>query len=81
MFRHSHDCPTKVTGGCQMCKKIWALLNLHAKGCTTAACPVPKCRQLRELRRQQAARQEDARRMAYQNMLRKQMAAQQQGKA
>jgi E1A/CREB-binding protein len=37
-------CQQKVTGGCGLCKKMWCLLNLHAKSCTTTNCPVPRCR-------------------------------------
>jgi E1A/CREB-binding protein len=38
------QCQQKVTGGCHLCKKMWCLLNLHAKSCTTSDCPVPRCR-------------------------------------
>ncbi len=75
LFQHAMACPLKVTGGCQMCKKMWGLLNLHAKSCTRSDCPVPRCRELKEMRRRQAARQEDQRRMAYQKMLRTQATA------
>jgi hypothetical protein len=44
LFQHAVQCQLKVTGGCQLCKKMWCLLNLHAKGCTTTDCPVPRCR-------------------------------------
>ncbi|KIY94311.1 E1A/CREB-binding protein [Monoraphidium neglectum] len=72
LFQHAVQCQLRVTGGCQLCKKMWCLLNLHAKGCTTTDCPVPRCRELRDLKRRQAARQDKARRMAYQQMLRTQ---------
>ena len=81
LFQHAVQCLLKVTGGCQMCKKMWCLLNLHAKSCSRADCPVPRCRELKELRRRQTARQEEQRRKAYQNMLRQQMVAQQQQRA
>ena len=53
---------------------MWALLQLHAKQCTCSigACPVPRCNELRELRRRQLARQEEARRTNYVNTLRHQ---------
>jgi E1A/CREB-binding protein len=72
LFQHAVQCQLKVTGGCQLCKKMWCLLNLHAKSCTAAECPVPRCRELRDLRRRQALRQDKARRAAYQQMLRAQ---------
>jgi E1A/CREB-binding protein len=51
---------------------MWALLQLHAKQCQESNCPVPRCRELRNVRMRQAARQEAQRRSGYQNMLRKQ---------
>jgi E1A/CREB-binding protein len=44
LFQHVVQCTQKVTGGCHLCKKMWCLLNLHAKSCTTSDCPVPRCR-------------------------------------
>jgi hypothetical protein len=44
LFQHAVQCTLKVTGGCHLCKKMWCLLNLHAKSCTTSDCPVPRCR-------------------------------------
>ena len=60
---------------------MWALLQLHAKQCQETSCPVPRCRELREMRRRQVARQEGQRRTAYQAMLRQQAAAHQQSQA
>lgn len=54
---------------------MWALLQVHAKQCQEASCPVPRCRELREMRRRQVARQEAQRRSGYQQMLRKQAAS------
>ena len=54
---------------------MWSLLQLHAKGCQATECPVPRCRELREMRRRQIVRAEDQRRAGYQNMKRSQAAA------
>eukprot|EP00878_Enallax_costatus_P031506 GHUV01034456.1.p1 GENE.GHUV01034456.1~~GHUV01034456.1.p1 ORF type:complete len:308 (+),score=93.52 GHUV01034456.1:203-1126(+) len=70
LFQHAVQCQQKVTGGCHLCKKMWCLLNLHAKSCTTSDCPVPRCRELKELRRRQTAHIEQKRRAAYANMMR-----------
>lgn len=70
LFQHAVQCTQKVTGGCHLCKKMWCLLNLHAKSCTTSDCPVPRCRELKELRRRQTAHIEQKRRAAYSNMMR-----------
>lgn len=72
LFRHAMSCKTKVTNGCQYCRRVWMLLQTHSKLCTRADCPVPRCRELREIRRRQAARQEDKRRAAYRQMLEQQ---------
>lgn len=57
------------------CRRMWSLLQLHAKGCQAANCPVPRCRELREMRRRQIARAEDQRRVGYQQLLRNQAMA------
>jgi E1A/CREB-binding protein len=44
LFAHAVSCEVKVTGGCTVCKKMWCLLNLHAKSCTSSDCAVPRCR-------------------------------------
>ncbi len=44
LFQHSVMCPLKITGGCNMCKKMWLLLTMHAKSCTDPECPVPRCK-------------------------------------
>ena len=75
LFNHAVTCKTKITGGCPFCRRMWALLQAHSKICNAMDCPVPRCRELRQLRRQQAARQEDARRKAYRKMLKQQAAA------
>ncbi|GAB4815528.1 hypothetical protein N2152v2_002574 [Parachlorella kessleri] len=75
LFNHALSCPKKIAGGCPYCRRMWALLQAHAKTCTASDCPVPRCSQLRELRRHQAARQEEKRRAAYRAMLRAQAAA------
>ena len=45
------------------------MLQLHARGCQQPECPVPRCRELREMRRRQIQRQEDARRSNYMQMM------------
>jgi len=56
-----------------VCRRMWALLQLHAKQCNVADCPVLRCRELRQMRRLQMQRQEEKRRVAYKNMLRNQV--------
>lgn len=61
-----------VCVGVAACRRMWMLLQVHAKQCQNNDCPVPRCRELREMRRRAVARQEDQRRVAYQAMLRNQ---------
>lgn len=58
---------TRVQGGCAICRRIWALLQIHARQCRRDACMVPKCRQLKEQLRalaQQQAQMDERRRAA-----------------
>jgi E1A/CREB-binding protein len=73
MYHHAMQCPVKLAGNCQYCRRMWMLLQMHATQCTVPNCQVPRCTQLRTLRRRQATRQEDKRRAAYRTMLRQQM--------
>jgi E1A/CREB-binding protein len=69
LFQHSLTCQTKATGGCQYCRRMWALLQLHAKSCVTPNCPVPRCRDLKNYRRYAQAQAEQRRRMHYHKMM------------
>ena len=51
-------------------RRMWMLLQVHAKQCQRSDCPVPRCKELREMRRRAVVRQEDQRRVAYKNMVR-----------
>ena len=44
LFNHALTCPKKIAGGCPYCRRMWALLQAHAKTCTASECPVPRCR-------------------------------------
>lgn len=60
VLNHGRTCTQlKTTGSCDLCRRIWALLQLHARKCKVSMCPVPKCMAIRErllqLKRQQQA--------------------------
>jgi E1A/CREB-binding protein len=74
LFHHAVACPHKVAGGCPLCRRMWGLLQVHAKQCGELGCPVPRCRELREARRRQAAKADEQRRAAYQQLMRGQAA-------
>jgi len=52
LLKHGAQCQIKATGGCNVCKRIWALLQIHARQCKAQQCPVPNCMAIRERVRQ-----------------------------
>jgi len=52
LLKHGAQCQIKATGGCNVCKRIWALLQIHARQCKASSCPVPNCMAIRERVRQ-----------------------------
>jgi E1A/CREB-binding protein len=48
LLAHGNKCTIKVQGGCAVCRRIWALLQIHARQCRRPTCQVQKCRQLKE---------------------------------
>merc|ERR1712161_119674 len=52
LLKHGAQCQVKATGGCNVCKRIWALLQIHARQCKAQPCPVPNCMAIRERVRQ-----------------------------
>ena len=42
------QCKMRATGGCPTCKRIWALLQIHARQCqVSSGCLVPRCHDLK----------------------------------
>jgi len=67
LLKHGGECTIRVQGGCQVCRRIWALLQIHARQCRNPTCSVPKCRVLKEKMRmlmQQQQQMDDRRRDA-----------------
>jgi hypothetical protein len=48
LLNHGASCKIKAHGGCNVCKRIWALLQIHARQCKTDNCPVFNCLAIRE---------------------------------
>lgn len=44
LFRHAHGCTIRLSGGCDVCNKIWLLLRMHSRKCEDSSCLVPRCR-------------------------------------
>ncbi|GAB4825824.1 BTB/POZ and TAZ domain-containing protein 3 [Ancistrocladus abbreviatus] len=59
LIRHFFSCKTRVPGGCNQCKRMWQLLELHSCMCSEPeSCKVPLCRQFKEKMRQQSKKEE-----------------------
>ncbi|KAH9307668.1 hypothetical protein KI387_035579, partial [Taxus chinensis] len=43
LFRHGMNCKTGEVHGCTTCKKMWCLLQLHARACKESECCVHRC--------------------------------------
>ncbi|KAF8689726.1 hypothetical protein HU200_041676 [Digitaria exilis] len=48
LFHHGKQCKTRTSGGCRLCKQMWRLIHLHARGCKESQCNIPRCRDLKE---------------------------------
>eukprot|EP00250_Pteridium_aquilinum_P011855 c20351_g2_i1 orf=875-5692(+) len=70
LFRHGFSCKTRASGGCQLCKRMWYLLQLHSRACKEAECRVPRCKDLKEHLRRLQQQQESRRRNAVMEMMR-----------
>mmetsp|Transcript_19184 Transcript_19184/g.24436 ORF Transcript_19184/g.24436 Transcript_19184/m.24436 type:complete len:931 (+) Transcript_19184:3-2795(+) len=58
LLKHGAQCQIKANGGCNVCKRIWALLQIHARQCKQSTCPVPYCMSIRERFRQLTMQQQ-----------------------
>lgn len=68
-LNHEQKCELKAAKGCPDCRRIGALLSLHARSCREDNCKVPNCTLIRDHNRQMEARQQlmDDRRRAKMN--------------
>ncbi|MCE3214699.1 hypothetical protein HAX54_053074 [Datura stramonium] len=74
LFRHGIQCKIRVSGGCVLCKKMWYLLQLHARACRESECHVPRCRDLKEHVRRMQQQSDSRRRAAVMEMMRQRAA-------
>jgi len=58
LLKHGAQCQIKATGGCHVCKRIWGLLQIHARQCKETTCRVPNCVSIRERFRQLTKQQQ-----------------------
>ncbi|XP_020581163.1 LOW QUALITY PROTEIN: histone acetyltransferase HAC1-like [Phalaenopsis equestris] len=78
LFRHGINCKIRASGGCVLCKKMWYVLQLHARACKESECHVPRCKDLKEHLKRLQQQSESRRRAAVMEMMR-QRAAELQG--
>ncbi|CAN0840429.1 Histone acetyltransferase HAC12 [Linum grandiflorum] len=74
LFKHGINCKTRASGGCVLCKKMWYLLQLHARACKESQCNVPRCRDLKEHLRRLQQQADSRRRAAVMEMMRQRAA-------
>ncbi|KAJ0968676.1 hypothetical protein J5N97_021553 [Dioscorea zingiberensis] len=74
LFRHGIQCKTRVSGGCTLCKKMWYLLQLHARACKESECHVPRCKDLKEHLKRLQQQSDSRRRAAVMEMMRQRAA-------
>ncbi|XP_052177038.1 histone acetyltransferase HAC1-like [Diospyros lotus] len=74
LFRHGIQCKIRASGGCVLCKKMWYLLQLHARACKESECHVPRCRDLKEHMRRLQQQSDSRRRAAVMEMMRQRAA-------
>ncbi|PKA49281.1 Histone acetyltransferase HAC1 [Apostasia shenzhenica] len=48
VFQHGVNCNIRQKGGCNLCKKMWCIILMHARSCTKLVCSVPRCKDIRE---------------------------------
>ncbi|KAG4177806.1 hypothetical protein ERO13_A10G000900v2 [Gossypium hirsutum] len=74
LFRHGIQCKTRASGGCVLCKKMWYLLQLHARACKESECHVPRCRDLKDHLKRLQQQSDSRRRAAVMEMMRQRAA-------
>eukprot|EP00850_Spirogloea_muscicola_P002020 SM000007S20980 [mRNA] locus=s7:1471294:1479028:+ [translate_table: standard] len=74
LFWHGRMCNIRVAGGCTLCKRMWTLLQLHARSCKEPGCRVPRCKDLKDHLKRLTLQMESRRRAAVNEMLRQRAA-------
>ncbi|KAG5186120.1 histone acetylation protein-domain-containing protein [Tribonema minus] len=70
LLAHGQSCPARAQGAqCDVCKRVFALLSIHARQCKKDGCSVPQCNQMRQRMRAMVEQQQqmDDRRRQHMN--------------
>ncbi|KAH9307664.1 hypothetical protein KI387_035575, partial [Taxus chinensis] len=70
LFRHGMNCKKRAAQGCNLCKKMWYILQLHARACKESECRVPRCKDLKQHIRRSQNQMESRRRADVMEMMR-----------
>lgn len=57
-LKHDQTCQIKAAKGCNICKRIQNILQLHARSCKVDNCKVPSCTQIKDYLKQIEMRQQ-----------------------
>ena len=73
LLAHGRTCKLRAKG-CSVCRRIWALLQIHARGCRApyGKCRVPRCKDLKEHMRKARLKEQNRRRTHYTSLIRAQ---------
>ncbi|RZC63095.1 hypothetical protein C5167_024863, partial [Papaver somniferum] len=74
IFRHGIQCKVRAYGGCIRCKKMWCLIQVHARACKESECHVMRCRDLKEHLKRLQEQSDTRRRASVMEMIRKKAA-------
>ncbi|XP_062229754.1 probable histone acetyltransferase HAC-like 1 [Phragmites australis] len=74
LFHHGKKCQKRASGGCPLCKKMWGIIQFHARACKESQCNVPRCSDLKEHMRRLQSQSESRRRSAVNEMMRQRAA-------
>ncbi|GBG24486.1 Histone acetyltransferase HAC5 [Hondaea fermentalgiana] len=47
LLKHRMTCEVRVRGGCEICRRVLCLVQMHARNCHTPNCRVPHCEDLK----------------------------------
>mmetsp|Transcript_12268 Transcript_12268/g.14887 ORF Transcript_12268/g.14887 Transcript_12268/m.14887 type:complete len:502 (-) Transcript_12268:164-1669(-) len=58
LLAHRLNCKVRVRGGCEVCRRVLCLVQMHARSCTKKQCKVPHCDDLKAHLAKQKVRSE-----------------------
>jgi hypothetical protein len=81
LLKHRRDCNVRVRGGCEICRRVLCLVQMHARACKQQGCTVPHCEDLKSHIQQQVETAKAQHRRQLEMQRRQSAAAAQRAKA